>query len=517
MKASRENDLADVCLVLEGTYPYVSGGVSTWVHQIISAIPDLRFSVLFIGADRDAKAQYRYQLPENVISVDEVYLFDRSRFWLKAPVTPAAIAGLLQKCRVALAAEGSKAETGEFAELFSEAASLAKRASIDAIWKDSALWDLVSGLYNDHCDNEPFLDFFWACRFLAEPVWNLLGSLHRAPKAKLYHSPSTGYAGVVAALAAKQHGAPFLLSEHGIYVRERIAEIHKAAWLHDAESVRPKLLPEDSVLRTMWIRFFALLARFSYESAGHITTLFAANAEQQVDFGAPREKIEVIPNGISLQEFDEIARQRRDWLAKREHPVVGFLGRVVAIKDVKTLLHAAAGVHREVPSTRFLIAGPNAEEPEYFRECQALVDRLGLRDAVDFPGAMDRADVLGEIDVMVLTSVSEGLPFVVLEAFGAGVPLVLTDVGACSELIHGQAGETPAFGAAGIVTRVGDSQAIAQGLMALLNDPDRKRAMGDAGRARVQAHYTQDAVVGRFRALYSKMAAPTGEPLNSHL
>jgi glycosyltransferase involved in cell wall biosynthesis len=262
--------------------------------------------------------------------------------------------------------------------------------------------------------------------------------LSRVPAAKLYHSPSTGYAGLVAALIARQNQAPFLLSEHGIYVRERIAEIHKASWLQEIESVRPGLLPADSVLRTMWIRFFALLARYSYDNAAHITALFSANARHQVSFGAAQQKIEVIPNGIALSDFAPIVERRTAWLAQRAHPVIGFLGRIVAIKDVKTLLHAAALVRRDFADAQFLIAGPTTEQPEYFKECESLLRRLDLQDAVSFPGAMERGDLLAQIDVMAMSSISEGLPFVVLEAFGAGVPVVSTDVGACPELIHGQ-------------------------------------------------------------------------------
>ena len=500
----KQKDAADVCLVLEGTYPYVSGGVSTWVHQIVSAMPDLRFSVLFIGAEKAKDAKYAYELPANIVSVEEAYLFARNHKWLAATVTTSDILTLTQKCRTALAAEGTPAETEAFSSLLAEAARLARRTSLDAIWKDAAVWDLVSEIYQEHASDAPFLDFFWACRFLAEPVWNLLGTLHRVHPAKLYHSPCTGYAGLIAALLACQNAVPFLLSEHGIYVRERIAEIHKAAWLQDAEFARPRLLPDDSVLRTMWIRFFTLLARYSYSVAGHITSLFAANARHQISFGAPGEKIEVITNGIALADFKSIIAKREIWRARRDRPVVGFLGRVVGIKDVKTLLQSAVFVRRLVPDVQYLIAGPTSEEPEYFKECQQLMHRLGLEDVVIFAGPMDRGELLAQIDIMVLTSISEGLPFVVLEAFGASIPVVSTDVGACADLINGLPNEEPALGAAGAVTRVGDPQAIAQAMVGILIDPQKARQLGATGRARVEASYTQQVVVDRFRTLYTE-------------
>ena len=65
-----------VCLLLEGTYPYVAGGVSTWVHQIIEAMPEIDFSVHFIGDQKQHNAGYKYELPPNVTTLTESYLFD---------------------------------------------------------------------------------------------------------------------------------------------------------------------------------------------------------------------------------------------------------------------------------------------------------------------------------------------------------------------------------------------------------------------------------------------------------
>ena len=73
---SKRSEPADVCLVLEGTYPYVSGGVSTWVHQTIAALPDLKFSIFFIGAEKSQALEEKYEIPDNVVSVDKMFLFD---------------------------------------------------------------------------------------------------------------------------------------------------------------------------------------------------------------------------------------------------------------------------------------------------------------------------------------------------------------------------------------------------------------------------------------------------------
>ena len=82
----------DICLLLEGTYPYVSGGVSTWVHQIITALPDLTFCVFFIGSEKADYTKFKYEPPANVLSVEEIYLHETAvRHRQKSTANPAAV------------------------------------------------------------------------------------------------------------------------------------------------------------------------------------------------------------------------------------------------------------------------------------------------------------------------------------------------------------------------------------------------------------------------------------------
>ena len=67
---------ADVALLLEGTFPYVSGGVSSWVNQMIRAFPDIRFAVVFIGSRREDYGKPVYAIPDNVVHLECHYLYD---------------------------------------------------------------------------------------------------------------------------------------------------------------------------------------------------------------------------------------------------------------------------------------------------------------------------------------------------------------------------------------------------------------------------------------------------------
>lgn len=503
---SKKIEEADVCLVLEGTYPYVSGGVSTWVHQIIASMPELKFSILFIGAEKRLALEEKYEIPHNVVAIEKMFLFDElpSRDRVPSRRRQATREEVYSALGEMLAGVNRPGERERFASLVSAVSAAGRGMACANLWTDRVAWDLVRRIYADKVANEPFLDFFWTARFLVQPAWRAMRAAESAPPAKVYHSLCTGYAGLVAAVAADRSGSRFLLSEHGIYVRERLAEIQRAEWIPEIPQRLPELFEDLPTLRRMWVEFFKLLGRIGYDSADTITSLFSRNAEFQVSFGAPEEKIEIIPNGIRPDKFAAVA-QRRSVLIEQNpgRRNVGFLGRVVQIKDVKTLIKAARSVADEMPEVRFLIAGSTDEEPDYAAACADLVRSLELEDVVEFLGPTDRDELLVETDVMLLTSVSEGLPFVVIESFGTGIPVVSTDVGSCRELISGKSDESPALGDAGSVVPVGDSAAIARALLALLGDRDRAAAMGEAGRLRAAEYYDEADVVRRYRELYT--------------
>ncbi|MCB1227646.1 MAG: GT4 family glycosyltransferase PelF [Verrucomicrobiales bacterium] len=500
---------ADVCLVLEGTYPYVSGGVSTWVHQILHAYPDLQFALFYLGANRRDAGKLKYDLPANVISLTEAWLFDQpapGRWW-RPGIGPRWTPFFEDLRRLLVhAPTGTPHEFYLIAQILTHI-SQHPGPSYEALWQDRETWDLIRELYERYAAEESFLDFYWTCRFLAQPLWNLARAMAQMPKARLYHTACTGYAGLAAALAAQRTGRPLLLTEHGIYLRERINDICQSRWIKDPPQAIASLDDPLSSLRRLWIGFFRLVGCLCYGRSEVIVSLFERNAEAQRHFGAEADRIQIIPNGIRVEEFNQVWQQRRERRETQpESAVVGFLGRVVSIKDVKTLLRVAARVRDSVPAVRFIIAGPTDEEPGYFEECEGLVRQLQLADTVEFTGPKQRNDFLPEIDLMILTSVSEGLPFVILEAMAAGVPVVSTDVGACAELIHGAADEAPACGLAGRVAGVGRPADLAAACIELLQDAALLDELGENGRCRVREHFHEDRVLSAYRVLYQELS-----------
>jgi polysaccharide biosynthesis protein PelF len=263
---------------------------------------------------------------------------------------------------------------------------------------------------------------------------------------------------------------------------------------------------EVSYFRKVWIRFFEGLGRVAYDAADIITALYEQNRRRQVEDGAQDARTRVIPNGIALERFAPLRAKRSTEVPK----VLCLIGRVVPIKDVKTFIRAMRTVVNHLPDAEGWIAGPEDEDPGYARECRELAEGLGLAANVKFLGFQKVEDVLPKVGVLVLSSISEALPLVLLEGYAAGVPAVTTDVGSCNELVHGSTPEDQALGASGRVVRIADPQALADAALSLLTDAQAWTQASRAGIQRVEAFYTQQHMFKMYREVYDQALLPPG-------
>jgi glycosyltransferase involved in cell wall biosynthesis len=184
--------------------------------------------------------------------------------------------------------------------------------------------------------------------------------------------------------------------------------------------------------------------------------------------------------------------------------VLCLLGRVVPIKDVKTFVRAIRVAANRLPEIEGWIAGPEDEDPDYAEECRALAGSLGIADKVKFLGFQKIDELLPKVGLLVLSSISEALPLVILEGAAAGVPSIATDVGSCRQLLYGLPGEDAEIGASGRVVGIADPTALAAAAVELLGDPAAWRSAQIAGIARVEKYYTQERMFNSYRELYKK-------------
>ncbi len=204
-----------------------------------------------------------------------------------------------------------------------------------------------------------------------------------------------------------------------------------------------------------------------------------------------------VPLGLDLAPLLAAERWRgqlRAELGLGAAPLVGIIARLAPIKAHEVFLAAAARVHRDVPSARFLIVGDG--ERRHALEQQAAA--LGLGDAVRFLGwRADLDRIYADLDVVALTSRNEGSPVALIEAMAAGVPVVSTDVGGVSDVVQ--------HGMSGLLAPMDDDEAVASHLLTLLADPGLRRDMGQRGRAAVSATHDADRLVRDIETVYEDL------------
>jgi len=497
----------DVCLVLEGTYPFVSGGVSSWVHRLTTDLPDHTFRILHISPKRGFYPKGPvYEMPKNILGVQEVYLHD---YVLSARGRPSDLRGKVERFR-ALVHDMHDAKSGAFSSFLD--ALQAERgegfSSFDLLQTHES-WDVLVESYRREASKESFLNFFWTWRYAYLPLFNLLSA--PIPPARVYHTISTGYAGLLAAGGSIRYGRPMILTEHGIYTKERRIEINRCDWIQDWDSGELVAEREAPFFRRYWIRQFEMMSRTTYEYADEIFTLYTGNTLDQIADGADPKKLRVIPNGIDLTRFGEAAKQH-DARPTNKRFTVCFLGRVCPIKDVITFISAMRLVADQVPDVHVRVMGPMDEDPDYADMCKRHVELLELKNNVFFEGSVNVLEELPKVDVMVLTSISEAQPLVILEAGMIGIPSIATDVGSCSELLNGRTPEDRALGPGGLITPMASPGATARAVLELHGSLELRHKMRDAMRARVEMFYDQRDMVNAYGEIYDTyQSAPERE------
>lgn len=489
---------ADICLLLEGTYPYVAGGVSGWTHELIEAHKDLTFTIVAL-LPPNAVTKLHYPIPKNVLHIKNVFLQQIPR---EGPPPSKAI---LTKICQALQGPLLKLQTGPTLGLLQEVmrivAPYRHNLGESEMLNSRQAWEMILGMYNHSLANNGFLDFFWSWRALYGGMYTVL--LTDLPKAKVYHALCTGYTGFMLARAYLETGRPCMLTEHGIYTNERRIEIASADWIDDRKSLDLgiEIHEGERELRDFWIDTFASYSKLCYEACTWIITLFEGNKEFQIADGADPKKLKIIPNGVDIQKYEHIQRQPGG------PPAIALIGRVVPIKDIKTYIRACDILRRTFPDLQAYIIGPTDENEEYTLECKEMVAHLGLKETVIFTGKVKVAEYLPKIDVIVLTSISEAQPLVILEAGAAGVPSVATDVGACEEMIRGFKNEDPPLGPGGAVSGLSNPISIANNIIPLLTDRELFVRCSEAMRKRVRTYYNKDDQHKAYRELYASLMA----------
>jgi glycosyltransferase involved in cell wall biosynthesis len=397
--------MVDVCLILEGTYPYVVGGVSKWTHALIKNLSHLKFSIVHLYDER--KETMKYPIPENVESIVEI--------------------------------------------------------------------DVKNGL---------------GFKFDFSDVLDLI------PRAKVYHCLSTGFAGVLGLQIKSALKRPLIVTEHGIYWKELefgVYEVECGFKIFKSEKEKMDIC----VARREFLRIFKKIAIKCYLEADLVTTVCKYNLEQQLSL-IPEQMVEDVKHKFKvIENFIEPGFFNPAGKLTNSEKVVTFIGRVVPIKDVKTFIKSMPLILRRFPKVKFLIVGDLTQDSSYSSECIELADSLGVSDKVKFIGEARALDYLKSTDILVLPSVSEAQPFVILEAIASGIPVVATSVGGVPEILNERGVEC------GLLFDTGDHEKLAEHVIKLLMDENLWKKFSENAIKKAQK-FTLEKFIKSYSKIYSE-------------
>ncbi len=487
------NERLRVMLATEGTYPFHQGGVSTWCHLFVDLLEPVDFVVYSIMMNPYLTQKFELRPDTQLIKVplwgtedpsehlslpfSEVYLHKRRtdpqivrehflplfdgliKEIFSRQKDPHRFGQILQHLyQYFQVYDYRQSFTAEDAWTMFKRTAISFSESREQRLAEPSVFDTIQSLG-------------WLYRFLTilnTPV----------PRVDVAHSAAAAFCGIPCVLAKLEHNTPFLLTEHGVYLREQYLSLQQRGY--------------STYLNTFLVRLIQSVSNLSYAYADQISPVCQFNTRWEQAFGVLSSKTRVIYNGV-----DEDVFTVGPPTGPRGQLTVVSVARVDPVKDIVTLIQAAAIVLAKLPTVKFVVYG-SISVPEYHQQCQQLLQRLGLQSSFilaghtdDMPAAYQRGDVIA------LSSITEGFPYSVVEAMMSGKAVVATDVGGVSE----------ALSDCGILVRPRQPAELGEALLRLLQDADLRRQLGDAARFRATQYFTVERALSQYWDSYRRLAA----------
>jgi glycosyltransferase involved in cell wall biosynthesis len=453
----------EIALINEGTYPYVKGGVSQWCDKMIRGLPEHRFRLVTLVAT--GTEQQTWELPDNATPV-------RS-FPLWGPVASPRRGRNQERIASAVRAVAAGAVLSQPVSFEWGLRELAKLALTKDFARSLRACDLAGDLLEIWPGAEPLTlyDAIAAAELLERSLLPLAVDL--GPGLALSHAVSNGLPTLVGLAEKWRRGTPLVMSEHGVYLRERYLAFRELRF--------------PAAVKVIVLGFTRQLAELGYRGADFVVPVARFNARWEHRLGADPDSVVPIYNGVEPELYKVIETEP-------EVPTISWVGRVDPLKDLETLIAAFALVREKLPTAVLRLFGPTpAGNEKYERRCLALADQLGVADGIKMEGPVQTSRIAFEAGHLVaLSSISEGMPYTVIEAMMCGRPTVSTDVGGTAEAVAD----------AGAVVPPLDPSAFAEACLAYLVDPLLRQRIGQAARERALATFTLDRSIDAYRMLY---------------
>lgn len=460
-----------VLFTTEGTYPYVMGGVSTWCNQLVGGLIQTEFQLLAVTGPQ--QVALGYTLPSNVVGLKTARLWRPRDGVRRAP--PAVQLRFDHNFSKFL--EFVYGNLEGFSDSFLALAELGNTYDLWPLFKRQTVWAILSDALTNILGRQPLLaETTLALNWLRS---TLVPLLFIPEKADIAHTVANGLCAVPAWVAAQAHRIPLILTEHGVYLRERYLSFGS----------------EDDLpgVRLLRARFHRALAQIIYRDADRLLSVSEFNRRWQVKLGGPVERTQVVYNGV-----DPEALPLADG-ADQEVPTVSWVGRVDPLKDLETLIRSFIEVKKAVPNALLRLFGPVPKGNEaYYERLKLIITEHNLGDNVRFEGPISPVyKAYHAADVVVLSSISEGFPYTPIEAMMCSRPVVATRVGGVAE----------AIGDSGRLVEPREPVQLGEALVELLLDAPLRRQLGAAARERALEHFTLIDMNSAYDRLYQEVVA----------
>ncbi len=490
-----EDERISVLMETEGTYPYVGGGVSTWCDILCRELPQVDYYICAITGDPNVA--FKYELPSNarVIHVPLWGTEEPAEFIL--PDVPfSKIYTRKQKTTPEAVREKFMPLFRHFLQGMEETSLNVKPygRTIHAMYRYFLEYDYIETFkadvvwqvfqeemlrpYNEQPDRflqeerPSIFDLTTCLRWLQKLLMILNAPI---PDTDVTHATISAFVGLASVIARLEYGTPMLLTEHGVYIRERYIGVSAT----DFSYFQKRFLLNLSVF----------VSRLCYAYADQISPVCNFNKRWERLYGVPEEKLQTIYNGVNPDVFRPAEKPPKS----RGRPTVVAAARVFPLKDIKTMIRTADIVRKTIENVMFTVYGSLTADPPYVKECRELIAELEVGDNFELAGFhSEPSEIYNEGDISILSSISEGFPYTVLESMSCGRPVVATDVGGVREALEGF----------GVVAKPRDPQALAEGVIKLLQDDELRQVLGRQARNEVLAKYRTSTSVDAYLESY---------------
>ncbi len=489
-----------VLLCTEGTYPYVGGGVSTWCDILCRQMPGVDFTLFAVTGNPEV--ELKYDLPPNARNIVHVPLWGMQEP-SEYPLASLPFRDFLRRKRrtterrviesflpdfvvVLRAMQSDDSDMTEAGEAVAALWRYFQEYDWNRTWKARATWDafVEESLrpYREErvealpSERPSVADLTTALRWTYNFLMPLVAPI---PDVDIVHSTIASFAAIPGIVARIERGTPFLLTEHGVYIRERYIAISAERQF-------------SFYAKRYLLQLTALVSRLCYRYADVVAPVANFNQRWEIRYGADPARIQTVYNGIDPQVFVP-GPKPADLEAV---PVAVAAARIFPLKDLETMIRAADVTRRSLPAVRFVVYGSLDADKPYVARCRALIEELGVEETFQFAGFHSSpAQVYNIGDISVLSSISEGFPYTVLESMSCARPVVATDVGGVREALEGF----------GLVVPPRDHEALGEAAVQLLRDTDLRFELGRRAREQVLARYRTSHSVDSYQVLYDRL------------